>query len=65
VEGRGDGARLDLVLRHAVPAVRPDDVLSGLAEVGGLAPEGAPMLTRLAQGPLDADTGTIGDPLRG
>jgi radical SAM-linked protein len=64
VEGRGDGARLDLVLRHAVPAVRPDDVLSGLAEVGGLAPEGAPMLTRLAQGPLDADTGTIGDPLR-
>ena len=28
---RGDGdRRLDLVLRHAVPAVRPDDVLSGL-----------------------------------
>ena len=65
VEGRGEAARLDLVLRHAVPAVRPDDVLSGLAEVGGLAPEGSPMLTRLAQGPLDPDTGTIGDPLRG
>ena len=28
---RDSGTRLDLVLRHAVPAVRPDDVLSGLA----------------------------------
>lgn len=65
VEARGEAARLDLVLRHAVPAVRPDDVLSGLAEVGGLAPQGAPLLTRLAQGPLDAETATIGDPLRG
>ncbi len=65
VEGRGDGSRLDLVLRHAEPMVRPDDVLRGLAEAGGLAPPGAPMLTRLAQGPLDAETGTIGDPLRG
>jgi radical SAM-linked protein len=65
VEGRGDGSRLDLVLRHAEPAVRPDDVLSGLAEAGGLAPQGAPMLTRLAQGPLDPETATIGDPLRG
>jgi radical SAM-linked protein len=59
----GDGARLDLVLRHAVPAVRPDDVLSGLASVAGLAPSGAPLLTRLAQGPLDESTGEIGDPL--
>ena len=24
------GARLDVVLRHTVPAVRPDDVLTGL-----------------------------------
>ena len=30
------GARLDLVLRHTVPAVRPDDVLTGLAAVSGL-----------------------------
>ena len=58
------GRRMDLVLRHAVPAVRPDDVIRGLAEVGGLAPPGAPLLTRLAQGPLDEETGTIGDPLR-
>jgi radical SAM-linked protein len=65
VTARDAGARLDLVLRHAVPAVRPDDVLRGLAEVGGLEPPGAPLLTRLAQGPLDPETGAIGDPLRG
>ncbi len=58
------GSRLDLVLRHAVPAVRPDDVLSGLAEVAGLVVGQAPLLTRLAQGPLDEATGSIGDPLR-
>jgi hypothetical protein len=55
---------LDLVLRHLEPAVRPDDVLSGLASVGGLELVGVPLLTRLAQGPLDPDTGEIGDPLR-
>ena len=58
------GTRLDLVLRHAVPAVRFDDVLSGLAAVAGLEIAGAPLLTRVAQGPLDPETGTIGDPLR-
>jgi radical SAM-linked protein len=61
----GGGSRLDLVLRHAVPAVRPDDVLSGLAALTGIDTGAAPLLTRLAQGPLDADTGEIGDPLRG
>ena len=61
---REAGARLDLVLRHAVPAVRPDDVLSGLASVAGLEAGTAPLLTRVAQGPLDAATGEIGDPLR-
>ena len=30
------GARLELVLRHTVPAVRPDDVLSGIASVAGV-----------------------------
>jgi radical SAM-linked protein len=58
------GARLDLVLRHMVPAVRPDDVLTGLAAVAGLDAGEAPLLTRLAQGPLDATSGSIGDPLR-
>jgi radical SAM-linked protein len=61
----GEGVRLDLVLRHAEPAVRPDDVLAGLAAVADLRPDGAPLLTRLAQGPLDETTGTIGDPLVG
>ncbi len=55
-------ARLELVLRHQEPAVRPDDVLTGLRQVSGLAPAGVPVLTRLAQGPLDGRTGDIGDP---
>lgn len=54
---------LALVLRHTVPAVRPDDVLSGLAEVAGFAAPATALLTRLAQGPLDESTGTVGDPL--
>ncbi len=57
-------ARLRLVLRHVVPAVRPDDVLTGLARVSGFDPGEAPLLTRMAQGPLDELTGEIGDPLR-
>jgi len=65
---------LDLVLRHTVPAVRPDDVLTGLAHVAGEpgpvgaepAPEptpGSALMTRWAQGPLDETTGSVGDPL--
>jgi radical SAM-linked protein len=54
---------LDLVLRHLVPAVRPDDVLSGIAAVSGREDRGVPLLTRLTQGPLDPATGDIGDPL--
>ncbi len=56
-------ARLDLVLRHGVPSVRPDDVLTGLRELTGLELGGAPLLTRVAQGPLDEATGLVGDPL--
>jgi radical SAM-linked protein len=59
------GAAVTVVLRHTVPAVRPDDVLSGLRQVGGLDDPGAPLVTRLAQGPYDEATGTIGDPLSG
>jgi radical SAM-linked protein len=54
---------LELVLRHLVPAVRPDDVLAGMAAVSGRERGGVPLLTRLGQGPLDAATGAIGDPL--
>jgi radical SAM-linked protein len=56
------GPSLDLVLRHGVPAVRPDDVLRGLAAVAGLDAGEAPLMTRLAQGPLLED-GQVGDPL--
>ena len=58
------GSLLDLLLRHLEPAVRPDDVLRGLTTVAGLEVVGVPLLTRLAQGPLDPATGALGDPLR-
>ena len=54
-------AGLRLVLRHTEPAVRAQDVITGLERVAGLV-LGRPLLTRLAQGPLAAD-GTVGDPL--
>jgi radical SAM-linked protein len=54
---------LELVLRHTVPAVRPDDVLAGMAAVSGRERGGVPLLTRIGQGPLDPATGAIGDPL--
>jgi radical SAM-linked protein len=59
---RDGGSSLELVLRHGVPAVRPDDVLSGLRATTDLDVGRAPLLTRLAQGPL-GDDGTVGDPL--
>ena len=62
-EAAGEGTALDLVLRHTVPAVRPDDVLTGLRLTAGLDAGESPLLTRLAQGPLDPDAGTVGDPL--
>ena len=62
-ESGGAVVRLDLVLRHGVPSVRPDDVLTGIASMTGLELGGAPLLTRLAQGPLDEETGVVGDPL--
>ena len=55
---------LDLVLRHGTPAVRPDDVLRALASVADLDVGEAPLMTRVAQGPLSAD-GQLGDPLTG
>lgn len=57
------GTVLDLVLRHEVPAVRPDDVLSGLAATTGFDAGEAPTLTRLSQGLLDEETASIADPL--
>ncbi len=68
-ETGGDGpvdepcAILRLVVRHLTPAVRPDDVLSGLRATADLAPPVPAAVTRLAQGPLDEETGTVTDPL--
>ena len=55
-------AIMDLVVRQVTPAVRPDDVLSGLRVVAGLEPPVPPRVTRLAQGLLTAQ-GYIVDPL--
>lgn len=63
VEVRDGGSRLELVVRHGEPAVRPDDVLTALGRVGGLDPGEAPRFTRCEQGPWDEDSGLIGDPL--
>ena len=52
-----------MVLRHGTPSVRPDDVLAGLRALVGLEAGSAPLHERLAQGPLDAQLGTVGDPL--
>ena len=61
--GETDGcAILTLVVQHVTPAVRPDDVLTGLRSVGGLATPVPPAATRLAQGPLTADR-EVADPL--
>jgi len=56
-------AILEVVLRHGTPSVRPDDVLAGLRDITGLQAGAAPLHERLAQGPLDPRTGTVGDPL--
>ncbi|MEY9210806.1 TIGR03936 family radical SAM-associated protein [Thermobifida halotolerans] len=56
-------AILRLIVRHTIPVVRPDDVVTGLRQIAELAPQSSTRMTRLAQGPLDEDSGTIADPL--
>jgi radical SAM-linked protein len=55
-------AILDVVVRHGTPAVRPDDILAGLRQVADLAASVPPLQSRIAQGPLDPETGHVGDP---
>jgi radical SAM-linked protein len=57
--GRADGGQepaagtvLRMVVRHTVPAVRPDDVLNALRDVSDVFPAGQPLITRLTQGSL-------------
>ena len=60
----GDG-RLTVTLAHQVPLVRPDDLLAGLRVASPeFAPIEPPILTRLAQGRLDPDSGAITEPGR-
>ena len=61
--GSEECAILEMVLRHGTPSVRPDDVLAGLRSISGLGAVAAPLHERLAQGPLDPEAGTVGDPL--
>jgi radical SAM-linked protein len=51
VDTQSDTA-LRMVVRHTVPAVRPDDVLTALREVSDVVPAAPPLMTRLAQGSL-------------
>ena len=50
---------LRMVLRHVVPAVRPDDVLTALRDVSDVIPAAPSLITRLAQGSL-GETGVVG-----
>ena len=58
-----DCAILRMVVRHTTPAVRPDDILTALREIADLQPPRPPLVTRLAQGPLDTATVRVADPL--
>jgi len=60
---RPDCAILRMVVRHTTPAVRPDDILTALREIADLEPPRPPLVTRLAQGPLDTATARVADPL--
>jgi radical SAM-linked protein len=53
-------ARLTMTLAHQVPLVRPDDVLAGMRlAYPAFITTDAPVLTRLAQGRLDPESGVI------
>jgi hypothetical protein len=58
-----DCAILRMVVRHTTPAVRPDDILTALREIADLLPPRPPLVTRLAQGPLDTANVRVTDPL--
>jgi radical SAM-linked protein len=53
--GDAGNAILRMVVRHVIPAVRPDDILAALRRLAALAPSSPPLVTRLAQGALSAE----------
>ena len=56
-------ATIEMVLRQYTPAVRPDDVVAALLEVAGLTVDTPARYTRLAQGLLEGQAGSVSDPL--
>jgi radical SAM-linked protein len=57
---QSDGnAILRMVVRHVIPAVRPDDILAALHRDTALAPASPPKVTRLAQGPAGEVTARL------
>lgn len=63
-ELRVESDGLVATIAHQVPLVRPDDLLTALAEVEpAWRPAHPPLLTRLTQGSLDAESGQITPPL--
>lgn len=59
-DGR-DLVRWTMTIQHTTPAVRPIDVMTGLTELTGLQVPRSPLMTRLAQGILEAG-GRVSDP---
>ncbi len=58
-------AILRMVVQQLTPAVRPDDILTALRQVAGLVPSSPPLVTRLAQGPLEAVAAAAAGPAEG
>ena len=60
-----EDGRLTMTLAHQAPLVRPDDVLAGMRVAWpAFTPTNPPVLTRLAQGQLDSDSGVLTEPAR-
>ena len=57
--GNTGGTVLRMVVRHTVPAVRPDDVLNALRDVSDVVPAQPQLITRLEQGSL-GESGVVG-----
>ena len=57
------GRRIELVLRHTTPAVRPDDVLYARRTFAPSLPVDPPLTVRIVQGLLDEDSAEVRDPL--
>lgn len=55
--GSGSTA-LRMIVKHTVPAVRPDDVLTALREFSDVTPDAPPLMTRLAQGSI-SESGVV------